>query len=351
MIILFLLFAISLIVSLAAAQFFGAVIILCGIVALARGNRVHSRLWMITGGYVALLAGLDFFKNGPIGIWHAVENTWPVFLVPSVATLASDALWPRIKNVMVYGFTISAVIVIVQFFFGIEGRYGFHSSPYVATLLLIPVSFILIPEKPMRGFSLFCWIVIAMAIVVLNTRVLILAWLAGLVFYSRFRFRLSVVAAVVIVAVVVVSSPVRWSLNYKSQTSLIHRLSIWSQVIDQISEKPIFGHGFEKFLADPNKAAPEYIYYLQNQPNPHSGYLMILHASGIVGYFLLWTFYGSLLYLCLSRNRVAAANFVVIMIAALMDKTFFMTLPSLEHWFLVGWAFVSSKRPESGPFQ
>jgi len=351
--ILFALFSISLIVAFSAAQFFGVVIILVGMIAFVRGNTAHKQLWLITGGYVLILACLDLITNGPMGVWRAVENTWTVFLIPSVATLASAEMWPRIRSVLVYGFTISAAIVVIQFFFGIQGRYGFHSSPYAATLLLIPVSFLIIPEKSLRGLALVCWIIIAAAILVLNTRVLILAWLAGLLFYVRFRFRLSVVAALVIVAIVIISSPNRWSLDLKNQTSLIHRLTIWSQVIDQVWEAPIVGHGFETFLADPKKAHPAYKYYLENQPNPHSGYLMILHASGIVGYFLLWGFYGALFFMCLRINRVVAANFIVIMIAAFMDKTFFVTLSSLEHWFLVGWAFAMHpfKKPESGLFQ
>lgn len=336
---LFIAFAVALVTSLSAAQIIAGIIIIAGLFRW----KTAARWWAIALGYVLFFILLDASRNGLDGAFNALRNTWTILLAPAVVSIGKPNEWPKVQSALIYGFSFFSVIVIAQFWLGVEGRYGFHSSPYAAALLLIPISFF--PSaRPI-------WLLLAVAIVLLKSRFLIAAWFIAFLSFRAFgRKRLVIIAALLIFAFVILN-PLRWSPDLMSHSSFVHRLVIWSQVTGDIAEAPFIGHGFEQFRGDTTVVSPEwrqvgvsrvtYRAYVENQENPHSGYLMMAHAAGLTGYLLMWTLFGAIFYFFrkdIGLGRVVAAHTLVIMIAALMDKTFFMTLPMLEYWFLLGWA-------------
>jgi len=128
---------------------------------------------------------------------------------------------------------------------------------------------------------------------------------------------------------------------------MIDRFVIWTEAIEEIKEKPLLGHGFNKFLTDPTKTKPEYFEFAYNENNPHNSYLYIAHSSGLIGYISFWLTFGSILYLLKSRcsiiksewSSIAYGYLCGLFVAGIFDKTFFITQIVLLLSFLCGIAF------------
>lgn len=314
-------------------------------------------LWLAAIGYVAALTLMDAAQNGVDGFAQGMRATWVTLALPATATLATPRSRGVTLQLLQYGFAIAAIVFLHDFATvdpAVEGRYGFHTAPYAFAIMLAAPSWLAMIRHRIRFLDVAVWIVLAVAIFLVNTRGVILAWLAGsalfLAFFPRGQRipRRFLVLLVLLIAIFGVWKAQRWQLtDLAHQHSIQQRFAIWSQVLDEFADNPIFGHGFGRFRADPSRVDEPYRNYLENQTNPHSGYLMMLHAGGMIGFLLLWALYGSVFFLLLRRARsgggevialVAASNIVAMMIGAFSDKTFFMTLPALENWFLAGLA-------------
>lgn len=359
-IILLPLFAFLLVVSIAGASIGAGVVIVLAIFLGRRDSDVRL-LWIISICFVAALALLDAAQNGMTGFQQALRETWTILVLPAAAALATERNRELSTRVLLYGFCGAAVVFL--YFYAttdpaIEGHYGFHSAPYAFAIMLAAPSWLAMCRYRIRFAEIALWMLLAVALFLVNTRGVIIAWLVGsalfLAFFPREKRIPRRVVALLLLLVLFFGAwkAQRWQLlDFEKQHSIQQRFAIWAQVIEEFGEQPIFGYGFNRFRADPSRVGEKYRSYLDNQTNPHSGYLMMLHAGGMFGFLLLWAVYASLFYLLLRRARihrdtfalVAASNMLAIMIGAFGDKTFFMTLPVLQNWFLAGLALGGSR--------
>lgn len=355
------LFVLSLSLSLAAAQIAGGVIVLAAIVA-PKVDRVRFRaVWLVAAIYVGALAAISGASAGFEGVVSGLRNTWPILVAPAAAVLGSTQS-PRslhlLKRLLVFASVFSAVLFLVQWLLGdpaVAGRYGCHRSPYAFAMLLIPASLLVLADPGARRRGYAAWAFLLAALIITESRGPFLAWLTAsavlvVILAGSFRWRLLLVPGLLLVILLLLFMPSdRWELDLSRQYSVQHRLVIWNVIVPEIEERPWFGHGFDAFIADPADA-PKFADWLRNQTNPHNGYLMILHAAGAVGALILVVAYGTMLGMILSRRRTtadpvlvatAAAHLCGILVAALTDKTFFVTLVMLQCWFVAGLALAT----------
>ncbi|RMH58891.1 MAG: hypothetical protein D6679_03610 [Candidatus Hydrogenedentota bacterium] len=191
----------------------------------------------------------------------------------------------------------------------------------------------------------------------------VLAWVAGTATIFLLKdwkdsLRRRGVWFLLILLLLLFSGAVRdWNvLTFARQSSIRHRLVIWSAIIPEILAAPVFGHGFNNFHPDPMTVAPPYRNYLVEGRNPHNAYLMAFHAGGIFFYAALWFCYGILFWHLLRRRnlpgssgrlaRVSSGYLVALFVGSFFDKTLFTTLPTLQAWFLAGLALSRSATVE-----
>ncbi len=353
------LFVVSLLVSLALVQVVAALLVVSALLMPGARSREEKLLWTVAAVYILALGTIAIGHDGAVGFLDALRRTWMILCAPAAASLAArieERQSRALRVLLVAGFTLSAVIFLGQWVTGdpaVTGRYGFHTSPYHAGLLMIPASLFLFMAVPLGGLGASGWILMAVAMALINVRGTLVAWLTGMAVIAAFRRfdrrllrRFAVVALLIFVVTAQILGIGRWGVwNLEGQSSIQKRLAVWGQVIGQWTERPLFGYGFDKFVSDPTRAAPRYVEFLTNETNPHSGYLMVLHAAGLAGFAVLWFAFGLVLKTLHARARdgqawalVAYANLVALLVAALSDKTFFATQPSLAAWFLAGFA-------------
>ncbi|MBL4888761.1 MAG: O-antigen ligase family protein [Candidatus Lindowbacteria bacterium] len=361
---LFIGLVVSFAVSLSTAQIFAGLLLVTAFLNVK--SRWYARevkiMATLSFSYVILLTVISGINDGLMGILEGLHHTWTVTTGFSVAVL-----WPRFTfqkkfEIWIYPFVVAAVWYLVQYiWFGYSDvwKYGFHRAPYIFAILLIAPSLYMITINPPTKLESVIWIVFVTSIMALNSRGAILAWLvATLLILSKYTFhyllhRRAVWAFVgVILCFFFFAAPSRWvKFDLAAHSSVRHRLVVWSEAIKAIGDKPMLGYGFKKFHPDYRVVKPEYQDYLRFESNPHNGYLMVLHATGVAGYIVMWTIYGSLALILIRQFRydrtdrislVAAANLLAIFVASLLDKTFFTTLPIFQAWSLAGLAVTRS---------
>lgn len=352
------LFILSLSLSLAAAQVLGGVLILAALGAPGPGRGRVRSAWWVAALYVGALSAVSGLAAGLEGVVSGVRNTWPILIAPAAAVLGATQS-PRslhlLKRLLVLSLSLAAALFLVQWAVGdpaAEGRYGCHRSPYAFAMLLIPASLLVLADPGARRRGYAAWALLLAALIITKSRGPFLAWLTAsavlaVVLAGSFRWRRLLVPGLLLVILLLLLMPSdRWELDLSRQYSVQHRLVIWNVIVPEIEERPWLGHGFDRFVADPQDA-PQFADWLRNQTNPHNGYLMILHAAGAVGALILVVAYGTMLGMLFFRRRespdpalvaAAAAHLCGILVAALADKTFFVTLVMLQCWFLAGLA-------------
>lgn len=346
-------FFISLPLSLSGAQILAAVLILA---SLARGRGAFTEpaarfCAALAIAFIAPLTVLDVWHNGSAGILPALEHTWTVSLAFAIAVYAAGLDRQRLEKVWLLAMAAATAFFLIQYFlFGYAGvwKYGFQRSPYVFAMVLIAPSLYLMTAPAPNRFESILLILFSFAIVALQSRGAVAAWIfASCVVAAKYPLsyllrRRSFWAVAAIVLIFVLSRPARWDLDLTHQSSIVHRLIVWSQVIEDIGERPLLGRGFDRYEPDLAAVAPEYRKYIENETNPHNGFLLAAHAGGLVGYAILCAVYSAAFFrLRRTRSRwaqAAAGYLVALAVGSLTDKTFFTTLPTLQLWALVGLA-------------
>jgi O-antigen ligase len=350
-------------ISLSIAQIVACIVVLyasltCRIVLLSPAVRALLGIALL---YVLGLSLIGAWHDGFPGFCAGVRRTWPILSAPAVASLVSTApplRFGRLRPLFVHGFAATALLFLIQRATGdpaAAGRYGFHSAPYAFSLLLIPPAILVFVRPRIRLFDIAAWGVLALAIIFVNIRGAILAWIVATIaaffaypFEGKFPKRF-VAAALVIGATLPVIGLDRWAVfDLEKQYSIQKRLVLWKLTLEEIGERPWLGHGFDRFKADPLRSPIRREGFMTDtETNPHNGYLAIVHAAGLAGYVVLWTAYGAAFFVVaplrgrkqnLEWRTVAAANIVALLIAALSDKSFFITLSAIENWLLAGLA-------------
>ncbi len=365
-------FVLALAVSLAAAQVLAVLLVLVVLLGGAPCERAARRLWVVAAGYVGLLTLVSGIAAGSEGVASGVRNTWPILVAPAVCQLAGtlDArAFAILKRLLIVSSVFVAVLFLLQWSLvdpAVYGRYGCHRSPYAFAMLLIPPSLLVLADPGARRRGYVAWAILVAALVITKSRGPFLAWLAAsagttVLLAGSFRWRRLVVPGLLLVLLLLLFMPRdRWELSDLSrQYSIQQRIVIWNVIVPEIAARPVLGHGFDRFVADPADAAPQYADWLRDQTNPHNGYLMLLHGVGGVGALILVVAYGTMLAMLLFARRhafdaaltaVAAATLAGILVAAMADKTFFVTLVMLQAWLLVGLALaVPRVAATSGP--
>jgi len=351
-------FLLALFTSMAAVQLIAIAMI---IYSLSFGNDCLSAnkfLWRIAFFYVASLFIISYLNGDIESALLSLRRTWMILIAPVAANISSKLEEKHrryLESFFIYASAIFAVIFLFQKAIGdpaISGRYAFHRAPYVASFILIPAMlFILIKEKILFTHAIIA-LIIAAAMTLINSRGPIIALFASaitaLVFSSFDKKILKRIVILIIAISILVGICIgfdRWNFfDLSKQTSIVYRMVIWNQVIEEIKEKPLLGHGFDNFETDNQKTITVFREFATNETNPHNSYLMILHSSGIIGYSILWFVLGAALWMLKksflkNQNKWSIVSFSMLigmMIAALADKTFFVTQICLEAWFLVG---------------
>lgn len=357
---LFTFMILSLALSLAGAQILGVLIILAALLPGNTRSAMTRRLWLVAGSFVAVLSLISGFDAGIKGLGLGIENTWHILIAPAACTLTSmlpERMTGHLKRLTIYVFVFTAMLFLVQWMIvdpAVYGRYGIHRSPYVFSMLLIPPSLLVLLDPGRRRFGYLLWTVMAASIVIMNSRGAFIAWIGAsvamiMLLRASFLKRRLLIPGLILIGLLFFLMPVdRWKLNdLARQTSIQHRLVIWSVLLPEIAERPLLGHGYDQFLADPAAVRPVFADYLKGQTNAHNGYLMTLHAAGLVGFVMLWCAYGAILRMLMVHRRisndsglvvVAAVTLMGIVMAAMADKTFYVTLVAIQCWFFTGMA-------------
>lgn len=364
-------FAVALAVSVAGAQIVAVLLLIAAATLLPGRWQEREVRWALGLAlfYIVPLLLIGGAHDGWRGAGESLRHTWMCLLLPAAAILRPRLDRYAFCRFWLFALLFAAFAFLVQYdvvglwlsyrrgapeeAYNSVWRYGFHRAPYISSLLFLLPSFILVTAEKLSGRGAALWLVFATAIVALNARGVIIAWAVttGLLLLlpecrSILRRPAVLLAALLVLAVFVFAFFSRWNpFAEASQTSSEDRLVIWSQAIAEIEERPVFGHGFERFHPNPSRVRPQYRHYLETQSNPHNGYLMIAHAAGLAGYAVLWvTMGGIFMQLWRARSqgdRLALANaagLIALALAALTDKSFFTTLPMLQFWFSAGLA-------------
>jgi O-antigen ligase len=357
---------VALMVSLPAAQIAAGLVILYALFAFRSALTTQAApsiraLAAIAFLYAIGMAFLGAWHDGFAGFGAGIRRTWPILCAPAVAVLVSTTpplSFGRLRPLIVYGFAATALLFLIQRATGdpaAEGRYGFHSAPYAFSLLLIPASILVFIRPRVRILDIAVGAILGLAILLVNIRGAVVAWLAATIaaffaypFEKKFPKRI-VAAALVVGASLPIVGLDRWAIfDLEKQYSIQKRLILWQMTLEEIRERPWLGHGFDRFKADPAQSPIQREGFLTDtETNPHNGYLVVVHAAGMAGYAILWVAYGAVFLIVAplrgqKRNiewrTVAAANIIALLIAALSDKSFFITLSAIENWSLAGLA-------------
>ncbi|WP_211163267.1 O-antigen ligase family protein [Aromatoleum diolicum] len=112
-----------------------------------------------------------------------------------------------------------------------------------------------------------------------------------------------------------------------------YRPEIWSDTLRQISEKPIFGHGYDHPLE----------IYLEGIADafrdPHNMILAVLYYGGLVGLALWVWLYGAAVLACWRQRHdpavfICSATLIYGLAASMTEGGAFLSRPK-EHWFLI----------------
>ena len=177
----------------------------------------------------------------------------------------------------------------------------------VVTLFALVLAARLIAEekrKPMTGLLVTCIIPILSVTVLTQTRSNFLALLVIFPVLLYKRWKLLVVAILILVAIIV-ATPVRNRIKMKIDSSAHHRISLAMIAVEVVKDHPITGTGFGiETIANHDLISPEV--YNQRVPEsyrlygkhfyvPHNMFLSVAVRTGIVGFVL----FGSILGVCL----------------------------------------------------
>jgi hypothetical protein len=377
---------IAIMTTLAGAQAMAVGLIIGGFILDGRNGFTAkaTRYWGIAGLLVLLFALINAVHAGILGAIEGIGKTWTIMAAPAVFTLTrrlDHNATRRIETTLVWSGILVAVFFLWRWgmtdpFFSVKPRQVFHSNPGVSGMILIPAALFLLLQPRLSATRFLLWFLVASSIWLLNVRATIIPWflvsflgVTWLIGKGKRLFALIAVVPVFFLAMAffqgLTNSLLRWNLfDLNIQSAIVHRLVIWSQVIAQFLDHPILGNGFNHYAIDLTVVAPNYHQYLVLGIHPHNGYLMTLHAVGVVGFFALLGIVGFFFREVAFPNDIVATDrwrvvaglaLLAMMIAGLADKMPYVTLVSIQVWLLVGIALArpimaekESANPEGG---
>jgi O-antigen ligase len=314
---------------------------------------------------VAGFSVLNSLHGGIRGAGDGLGKTWTILIAPAATVMAkrlSAKGFHRLESTICWSGALIAVLFLwrwglIEPFISVKPRQVFHSNPGVSGMILIPAALFLLLQPRLSATRFLLWFLVASSIWLLNVRATIIPWFLvsflGVTWLIGKGKRLIALIAVVPVLFLAMAffqgstdSWLRWHLfDLNIQSAIVHRLVIWSQVIAQFLDQPILGNGFNRYAIDLTVVAPEFHQYLVLGIHPHNGYLMTLHAVGVVGFFTLLGVIGYFFRevafpngsVATDRWRVVGGlSFLAMMIAGIADKMPYVTLVSIQVWLLVG---------------
>lgn len=360
-------FLLMLPLSISGAQIMAAGLILASLLWKLRerwNDKTVRLLAYISAAYVLPLLLIGVINGGASGAAAALGKVWEVLLLPACAAILPSVRLGRIWRGWIWLYVVSAIIYLVQFsLYGyaphIIERYGFHSAPYIAALMLIAPFLLLIVSRITSRLDFVIVVLFGITIMTLNSRGAIICWIVGLLTVfamsgaSKMIRSKKFIISVGIFLVFILGFPGRWEISEISKNSSIeHRLVIWAETLRQVDERFWLGHGFDNLTPDVSWIEPKYRHYISHESNPHNSYLLIAHSSGALGYIVFaafWATLGGILFKnALARPelvlpKVALGLFNGYLVAALADKTLFTSLPMLQFYFLAALALVEKQ--------
>lgn len=134
------------------------------------------------------------------------------------------------------------------------------------------------------------------------------------------------------VALLIAAFIVFWKPEIVLQRGVSYRPYIWLEALDQIGQRPWFGHGYGASLSIELPGVARW-------SDPHNLTLLVLYSSGLVG-AAFWTFmYGSALYQSWQNRSdkwvvVFSATVVFGLVAGMTEGGSFIPRPN-ERWFII----------------
>ena len=273
-------------------------------------------------GLLCLFRGI--FDFGLEAVRHSVIVYYSLFYF-LILELVTDT--HQLERFLKYSLLASTVALLVIFYNFASGL-GFQTSTevirYGANIGALSLAFCFffwlslsifkVKSKAKSFLNIFVPLQIFAAVFLIQHRSLLLAMMGGLVFVfalinkaRRFKYivfalcglllilSIDYFAGVLSANILVKGTLERAStiLTPKEEPNSLHRMAMWSEVLDRTTEKPLWGEGFgppfSMFFGS------RFYDYSENRLLPHNSFVWILNRMGMIGFgiffFLILTFY------------------------------------------------------------
>ena len=203
----------------------------------------------------------------------------------------------------IYGILQKASIIESNHpFFALTGSFENPAGFSAALSISFPIGLFLSlnSKKAERNFYVFCLVIVCLALFLSGSRSGILSIITSslvlLILHSdsikktilkKKRISILIIFFLILLAI---------TLFYSKQNSATSRLYIWEISIEIIKDKPILGHGYDKFkavfmdyqakyfISNPNSG---YSFFADNEKHPFNEFLKFIVEFGIIGFAIL----------------------------------------------------------------
>lgn len=327
------------------------------VVAIGRFVLRNGRIGLFLVGLVSMLLVMFFSTWGHGGLLYDALVDIAMFLgmAAFVGTLERQEVKPFLQALIILLFSLVAAELIMRFLIpqGIYRYEGFKRWILESGSMQSRWCFILVfasavfdyMRKRKYGILFYCSVAIslimvlqlqsAVSIVGLAVELAILAISGSLTAQRVFTcFRVSVVLMVAMVAVVffriadylpydAIATFLGNDLTYQSGATFTGRTYIWDSVMASIAQSPLFGNGFQQFVATD-------VYQILSQTDfssSHNLWLQVAYQGGFVGLFFFFLSYCSA---CSQADSVGPGRarliFVALLAAFVLASVFENTL-------------------------
>lgn len=252
-------------------------------VMLFRGGSLlwFASLLKLIKPFFFIFFAFTFFRlaSSDIGVFCKSLTRASVFIIFSIfiSDLVLNENFPfsrlggSLFGLPIYGFPNSSVVLIVVCIcFNFLGFYFREAGiPKLILWLSIAIgSFLVVMSFSRTGLIALLFLYVSSFILLPRTRILISSFFVGFLFVSLYFYELILALFRVVF--------LKMSRVFGEGEALSGREDIWAHVIELISQRPIFGFGFEPFSV-----------YSPVYETPHQQYLEIIYKSGVLGFVLL----------------------------------------------------------------